>query len=175
MQQLHASHKDFGTMKKEIILRIEDSAVENFMGLVQLCPQVEVVSSGDCIDTKDVIDKSFAYAICDLRDRKVFKSPADYTYLMKAANDGVFGRTLYFISPTEFVAYLEELGLKKTIGRSTLYNNKDLIHGKYPDWTFVDSDVVSQYETLRRKNIIVQFLSAFSKEKRRLLDAQSDK
>ena len=160
---------------KEVVLRIEDSALEKFLGFVQLCPQVEMVSSSDCIETKDVIDKSFAYAICDLRDRKVFKTPADYTYIMKAANDGAFYHALYFLTPTDFISYLELLGLKNLTGRSTLYHMKDTIKGKYPDWTFYDSDVVSQYEVLRRKNIVVQFLSAFSKEKRRLLDAQKDK
>ena len=160
---------------KEVVLRIEDSALEKFLGIVQLCPQVEMVCSSDCIETKDVIDKSFAIAIAELKDRKVFKTPADYTYIMKAANDGAIYHTLFFLTPTEFIAYLEALGLKSLIGRSTLYNTKDAIKGKYPDWTFMDSDVVSQYEILRRKNIVVQFLSAFSKERRRLLDARLDK
>ena len=160
---------------KEVVLRIEDSALEKFWGIVQLCPQVEMVGSSDCIETKDVIDKSFAYAISELRDRKVFKTPADYTYIMKAANDGAIYHTLFFLTPTDFIAYLEALGLKKLIGRSTLYSTKDSIKGKYPDWTFLDSETVSQYEILRRKNIVVQFLSAFSKARRRLLDAQLDK
>lgn len=160
---------------KEVVLRIEDSVLEKFLGIVQLCPQVELVGSGDCVDTMDVIDKSFAHAISELRDRKVFKTPADYTYIMKAANDGAIFHSLFFLTPTDFIAYLELLGMKNLIGRSTLYNTKDSIRGKYPDWTFNDSDVVSQYEVLRRKNIVVQFLSAFSKERRRLLDAPLDK
>ena len=160
---------------KEILLRIEDSAYEQFMGLVQLCPMVELIGTGNCIETQDVIDKSFARAIIELRDRKVFKTSADYTYIMKAANDGAIYHTLFFLTPTEFIAYLEALGLKNLISRSTLYNTKDAIKGKYPDWTFMDSDVVSQYEILRRKNIVVQFLSAFSKARRRLLDARLDK
>ena len=160
---------------KEVVLRIDDSAYEQFLGFIQLCPTVKVMGMGDGVDTQDVIDKSFAYAISELRDRKVFKSPADYTYIMKAANDGTFHHTLFFYTPTEFIGYLEALGLKNLTGRSTLYNNKDAVSGKYPDWTFSDSDRISQYEILRRKNIIVQFLSAFSKERRRLLDARLDK
>ena len=31
-------------MKKEVVLLIEDSVYEKFMGMVSLCPQVEVVS-----------------------------------------------------------------------------------------------------------------------------------
>ena len=112
---------------KEVVLRIEDSALEKFLGIVQLCPQVEMVCSSDCIETKDVIDKSFAIAIAELKDRKVFKTPADYTYIMKAANDGAIYHTLFFLTPTEFIAYLEALGLKSLIGRSTLYNTKDAI------------------------------------------------
>lgn len=160
---------------KEILLRIEDSAYEQFMGLVQLCPMVELIGTGDCIETQDVIDKSFACAIIELRDRKVFKTSADYTYIMKAANDGAIHHTLFYYSPSEFISYLEALGLMNLTGRSTLYNNKDCISGKYPNWTFSDSDRISQYEILRRKNIVVQFLSAFLKEKRRLSDATLDK
>ncbi len=168
------SHNSSVTMK-EVLLRIDDSALDQFLGFIQLCPTVEVICTVDGVDTQDVIDKSFAYAITELRDRKVFKTPADYTYIMKAANDGVIHHTLFYYSPSEYIGYLEMLGLNNLIGRSTLYNNKDSISGKYPNWTFADSDRISQYEILRRKNIVVQFLSAFLKEKRRLLDAQLDK
>ena len=155
---------------KEVVLRIEDSAVEKFLGFVELCPTVKVLSVDECIETKDVIDLSFAYAIRELKERNVFKKPADYTYIMRAANDGAICQSLYFLTPMEFIGYLGELGLEKLIGKSTLYGNKDTIIGTYPDWSFADADSIGQYETLRRKNIVVQFLSAFSREKRKLLD-----
>lgn len=157
---------------KEVVLKIEDCALEQFLGFVELCPKVKVASVDDCIETKDVIDLSFAYAIRELRGRNVFKKPADYIYIMRAANDGVICQSLHFLTPMEFINYLSELGLEKLAGKSTLYCNKDLVIGTYPQWTFADADSIGQYETLRRKNIVVQFLSAFTREKRRLMEGQ---
>ena len=39
----HTSRKTRETMK-EIVLRIDDAAFEKFMGMVSLCPQVEIVT-----------------------------------------------------------------------------------------------------------------------------------
>ena len=105
----------------------------------------------------------------------MFITPADYAYIMKAANDEVFAQSLFFLTPSEFIGYLELLGLNDLVSRSTLYKYVGNISGKYPNWVFADSDKINQYEILRRKNIVVQFLSAFLKEKRRLADAQTDK
>lgn len=160
---------------KKVVLNIEDSALERFCGLVELCPDVKIVSIDDCNESRDVIDKCFAKAICELQERHVFKKSADYCYVMRAANDGVIFHKLFFVTPTDFLNYLADLGLKKPTGRSTLYNHINSIKGTYPKWTFDDSDVISQSEMLRRNNIVVQFLSAFMREKRRLLDAQLDK
>ena len=79
---------------KEIVLRIEDSAFDKFMGFVQLCPLVEVICDGDCVETRDEIDQSFASSIIELKNRNVFSTPTDYVYIMKAANDGAICKSL---------------------------------------------------------------------------------
>lgn len=160
---------------REVTLRIEDSAFEPFVGFLQLCQKVEVVSVNNGVDTRDAVDKSFAYAIRELRSRQVFKTAGDYYYIMQAANDCVIYPTLFFFTPSEFLSYLGAIGINNLPGRSTLYDKKDTVEGTFPEWTFADSDKINQFEALRRKNIVVQFLSAFTKEKRRLLDATLDK
>ena len=70
---------------KEIIIHVEDSAYEKFMGMLSLCPQVEVVSEGVAIETREAIDLCVARAIREMRADGAFRFPSDYTYLMIAA------------------------------------------------------------------------------------------
>ena len=170
----HTSHKTKEKLK-EIKLRIKDSAFQTILDFIQLCPAAEVIGTGDNMDIKDNTDRSFACSVIELKARNVFITPADYAYIMKAANDEVFAQSLFFLTPSEFIGYLELLGLNDLVSRSTLYKYVGNISGKYPNWVFADSDKINQYEILRRKNIVVQLLSAFLKEKRRLADAQTDK
>jgi len=160
---------------KEIILRIEDSALEKFLGMLELCPQVELIGYAAVTDGLDETDRSFARALAELRNKKVFRTPADYGYIMRAANEGKIDPRLMFYTPSEFIRYLDLLGMKNLTCRSTLYNIKNSISGNYPDWTFDDDDQITQFERLRRKNIVVQFLCAYSKAKRGLLDAVLEK
>ena len=68
-------------MKKEVVLLIEDSVYEKFMGMVSLCPQVEVVS-----ETKDGAadldaDYCMACAIRELNQCDVIHRFYDYAFL----------------------------------------------------------------------------------------------
>ena len=74
---------------KEVVLRMEDSDYQKFMGMVSLCPTVKVVYDGNCDDGRDIEDKCFAMAIIELRKSNAFKTPGDYAYVMKAVNEGV--------------------------------------------------------------------------------------
>ena len=71
-------------MKKEVVLLIEDSVYERFMGMVSLCPQVEVVS-----ETKDGaadLDADYCMA-CAIRElnrgerRSLFLHPDGISFL----------------------------------------------------------------------------------------------
>ena len=157
---------------KEIIIHVEDSAYEKFMGMLSLCPQVEVVSEGVAIETREAIDLCVARAIREMRADGVFRFPGDYTYLMIAGNEGQAKGMPFFRSPKEFLDYLKELELDGLPGRSTIYDTISKVDGKYPDWTFTDDP--KPKEALRRKNIVRLFLSAFLKAKRNLSDGFSD-
>ena len=158
---------------KEVTLRIDDSAFEKFMGLVSLCPNVKVLKDGDCIDTMDAVDRCFASAIKEMAERKVFKSPADYAYVMEVTLEGAVTKNNLFVRTDDFISYLTLIGIEHVPGRSSVYTALGNMMGRYPLWTFADDP--KQVEVLRRRNIAKQFLSAFFRYQRSLSDGISDK
>ena len=158
---------------KEIMLRIEDPAFEKVMGFLSLCPEIQIVKTSDSIDTMDAVDRCFASAIREMRERKVFKSPADYAYIMQVTLEDKVARYNLFAKPDEFIDYLHQLSLDCLPGRTTLYNALGKITGRYPLWEFAED--LKHVEVLRRRNIAAQFLSAFMRHQRRLSDGISDK
>ena len=156
----------FATCKqmKQVILKIDDSAYEQFMGMVSLCPQVEVVSVCQNGDK--------ASAIREMRQMQAFRLPSDYVYLMVAMNEGVVKGLPFFYTPKDFLDYMRELNFDGLLGRSTVYDTIAKVQGKYPDWTFSDAPKAS--EALRRKNLVRLFLSAFVRAQSRKLDGLSD-
>ena len=157
---------------KQVVLRIDDAAFEKFMGMVSLCPQVEVVNVCDTGDKKQTMDGYVASAIREMRQRLAFRSPCDYAYLMVAMNESVIKGLPFFYTPKDFIDYMREADFDNLPGRSTVYNTIAKVKGKYPDWTFTDDPKAS--EALRRKNLIKQFLSAFVRAQAGKLDGLLD-
>lgn len=153
---------------RQIILEIEDSVYEQFMGMVALCPQVEIVADGVVAETRGIVDQCVAIAINELIGRKTIRYAFDYAYIMMPINQGLIDRHLFFASPQEFIDYLAEVGIRDLPGKSSLYNKIGVTTGKYPDWSF--SDQPTNFETIRRKNVFQQFLSAFLRAKRAMLE-----
>ena len=163
----------FKRRMRQIILNVEDAAYEQFMGMVALCPQLEVFSDGDVYETRDVVDMCVARAIKTLVKRRTLRYAYDYSFIMLAINQGLVDKQLFFFNPLEFIDYLKEIGIEKLPGKSSLYDAIAQIHGSYPDWTFGDHP--SAFENIRRKNVFKQFLSAFLMEKRRMSEGISEK
>ena len=161
-----------GETMKQVVLRIDDAAFEKFMGMVSLCPQVEVVNVCDTGDKKQTMDGYVASAIREMRQRLAFRSPCDYAYLMVAMNESVVKGLPFFYTPKDFIDYMREADFDNLPGRSTVYNTIAKVKGKYPDWTFTDDPKAS--EALRRKNLIKQFLSAFVRAQAGKLDGLLD-
>ena len=157
---------------KEITIQVEDSAYECVLGMLQLCQKVEVVSDGECVIAGDVMDLCVAKAIGELRQRRVFRYPCDYTYIMIAFNEEVVKGLPFFYTPKDFLDYMKELGFKNLPSRSTLYNTIGKVAGKYPDWIFTDAPKAS--EALRRKNLVKLFLSAYMRALSGKLDGSLD-
>lgn len=167
----HISRKTQETMK-QVVLRIDDAAYEKFMGMVSLCPQVEVLNVCQTGDKKLTIDAYVASAIREMRQTQAFRNLCDYAYLMVAMNESVVKGLPFFYTPKDFIDYMREADFDHLPGRSTIYDTMAKVQGKYPDWTFTDAPKAS--EALRRKNLIKQFLSAFMKAQSRKSDGLSD-
>ena len=155
------------------MIRVEDSVYEQVMGMLALCPQVEVLGECEVVDVLNERDLCMKQAVETLRSNKVFRHMYDYTWIMMALNDGVLEDYDGFKSPQAFLDYLYEIGIDGLPSRITLFlaNSKTL--DSYPDWTFLDVDSAS--EVLRRKNVVKQFLSAYNKAKYGILNKKLNK
>ena len=149
-------------------MQVEESACEKFEGMIDLCPDVKIVGVDVGIDTKDVVDQCVGNAIRSLVESNTIRHAYDYAYIMMGINQGLVDKQLFFVSPQEYLDYLNELVDCSLPGKSTLYNTIGKTYGKYPEWTFTDKPTT--FESLRRKNVFKQFLSAFMKEKRARLE-----
>ena len=158
---------------KTVVLRIEDSAFENFKAFVHLCPSIEIEEEYSELEVRRDFDVCMAKAICTLRDNKVLRKPSDYTYIMQVINDKQVKDAPYFHTPDLFIGYLKNLGLDNLPSRTTIYDTRKVISGEYPNWKFKDPQV-DDIEALRRNNVARQFISAFLKAQRTLSDRISD-
>jgi len=158
---------------RKIVLKIENAAFEQFMGIVDLCPQVEVIDTDGVLEYEDDTTKPMTMAIKELRTRRVLRMPKDYTYVMMALNEGVIEKIPYFYTPKDFLNYLSDMGFDFLPGKSTLYDTAKATLGRYPEWKFADKP--KDTEALRRHNIIVQLLSAYGRARRKMLEKFSEK
>ena len=149
---------------RQIILEVEDSAYEPVVGVLKLCNGVKIVSVQECVDVIDNRDACMRYAINTLRHNKVFRHHYDYSWIMRAINDGVMEEYDEFESPQTFINYLCEIGIEELPDRSTISRACSIIYDSYPNWQFIGLKKPS--EILRRKNVVKQFLSAFGEAKR---------
>jgi hypothetical protein len=167
-----SSLTNLGKMKKEIVLLIEDSAYEKFMGMLSLCPQVEVVSEAmDGVSDFDV-DYCMACAIRELCHYGVFSFSCDYAYIMAALNEEVVKDVPFFYTPMDFLSYLKSLGFENIPGKTSIYDTINKIKGSFPNWTFTDHP--KDIEVRRRINVVKRFLNAFGKAKRGMSERMSE-
>ncbi len=152
---------------KQIVINVEATAFECVVGVLRLMKGVEVVSGEEC-EVFSTTDQCFAKAVSTLRQRRVFRYPCDYTYIMMALNEELVKGMPFFYSPKEFIDYMKSLGIDKLPGKSTLYDTMNKIGGRFPNWSF--NDHPKETEALRRKNVVKQFLSAFGSAKRGMLE-----
>ena len=157
---------------KQVVLRIDDAAFEKVLGMVSLCPQVEVLNVCESGDNKLTIDTYVVSAIREMRQTLAFRYPCDYAYLMVAMNESVIKGLPFFYTPKDFIDYMREADFDNLPGRTTIYDTIAKVQGKYPDWTF--ADVPKASEALRRKNIVKRFLNAFLRAQCRKSDGLSD-
>ena len=146
---------------KQVVLRIDDAAYEKFMGMVSLCPTVEVVNVSQSNRAQQSTDYCVTTAIREMQKMHAFRYPRDYAFLMIAINEGAVKGLPFFYTPMDFLDYMKQSEIEDLPGRSTIYETIEKVKGRYPDWTFTDAPKAR--EVLRRKNLVKLFLSAFVK------------
>lgn len=62
---------------RKIVLRIENAAFEKFMGIVDLCPQVEVIDTDGHLEYEDDTTKPLTMAIKELEINEVSPEGGD--------------------------------------------------------------------------------------------------
>ena len=142
---------------KEVVLRIEDEAMESFLAMVQLCPQIEVVD----IDEAALINSTtmamrLREAILQLRAENLLRRKFDYAWLkvaMESADD-----MPSFESAQQYLDYLcLELQLDNLPCESSISKKMDAPRGQLFYWTF--SDTSDTLEATRRNNIVKRFFN----------------
>ena len=142
---------------KEVVLRIEDGALKDFLGMIRLCPSVEVVE----IDEAAVMDgrqtaQRIREAILQLRAEHLLRRKFDYAWL-KVAMDSTEDMPS-FESAQRYLDYLcLELQLDNLPCESSISKMMDAARGQLFNWTF--SDTNDAQETTRRNNIVKRFFN----------------
>lgn len=158
---------------RQILIEIEDEAYEQFMGMMELCPQIIVVDDGNIPITENLCDLCMKQAIDELQRDRVIRRPRDYGWIMSALDQGLVADIEPFTSPSRFREYLKLLDIQPLPSKTTISSAYNNVLGDFPDWTFMDDPDAT--EVLRRKNVVNRFRSAFMRAKRAKLTTNLDK
>lgn len=140
---------------KQVVLRIDDAAFEKFMGMVSLCPQVEIVDVDEsAVPTQGQLVVRIREAIMQLRAERLLRRKFDYAWL-KVAMDSTDDLPS-FESAQRYLDYMrDELMLDDLPCESSISKMMDMARGQLFYWTF--SDTSDAQETTRRNNIVKRF------------------
>ena len=142
---------------KQVILKIDDLVYEQFMGMVSLCPQVEVVRVDEAaVAQEGKMADRIRHAIIQLRAEKLLLRKYDYAWLMVAMNS--LDDMPTFASAQSYLNYLkDDLQLADLPCESTISKMMDMARGTIFNWTFSDTD--EEHEVNRRNNIVKRFFN----------------
>lgn len=149
---------------KQITLKGPDDVLGLIEQMAHHMNGVEIVNVFDDAMTETETDECFRKAITELKEEHVLRKPRDYAWIMTSIEQQVISDLKAFESPQSFIDYLRRLGITHLPNRSTLSRAYNTITGKFPEWTFLDEPDLG--EVLRRKTVVVRFMSAFLKYKR---------
>lgn len=158
---------------KQITLKGPDDVLGLIEQLAHHLNGVEIVNVFDDAMTETETDECFRKAITELKEEHVLRKPRDYAWIMTSIEQQVISDLKAFESPQSFIDYLRRLGITHLPNRSTLSRAYNTIIGKFPEWTFLDEPDLG--EVLRRKTVVVRFMSAFLKYKRAICNNKCTK
>ena len=148
---------------KEIILRIDDAAFEKLMGMLSLCPSVEVVDVNEsAVLSCGPLALRIRESIIRLREEHLLCKMYDYAWLKVAMDSDADLPS--FESAQKFLDYLGGvLQLDGLPSESSISKKMDVARGQLFNWTF--SDTKDAQETTRRNNIVKRFFNLMRGQK----------
>ena len=142
---------------KEIVVRVDDAAFERLMGMLSLCPRVEVVEVNEsAVLSSGPLTIRIRHAIVQLREERLLRRMYDYAWLKVAMDSD--DDLPSFESAQKYIDYLGgELQLDGLPSESSVSKMMDAARGQLFNWTF--SDTSDAQETTRRNNIVKRFFN----------------
>lgn len=142
---------------KEIVVRVDDAAFERLMGMLSLCPSVEVVEVNEsAVLSSGPLAIRIRHAIVQLREERLLRRMYDYAWLKVAMDSD--DDLPSFESAQKYIDYLGgELQLDGLPSESSVSKMMDAARGQLFNWTFSDTSDVQ--ETTRRNNIVKRFFN----------------
>lgn len=142
---------------KEIVVRVDDAAFERLMGMLSLCPSVEVVEVNEtAVLSSGPLAIRIRHAIVRLREERLLRRMYDYAWLKVAMDSD--DDLPSFESAQKYIDYLGgELQLDGLPSESSVSKMMDAARGQLFNWTF--SDTSDAQETTRRNNIVKRFFN----------------
>ena len=142
---------------KEIVVRVDDAAFERLMGMLSLCPSVEVVEVNEsAVLSSGPLAIRIRHAIVQLREARLLRRMYDYAWLKVAMDSD--DDLPSFESAQKYIDYLGgELQLDGLPSESSVSKMMDAARGQLFNWTF--SDTSDAQETTRRNNIVKRFFN----------------
>lgn len=138
-------------------MRVDDAAFERLMGMLSLCPSVEVVEVNEtAVLSSGPLAIRIRHAIVRLREERLLRRMYDYAWLKVAMDSD--DDLPSFESAQKYIDYLGgELQLDGLPSESSVSKMMDAARGQLFNWTF--SDTSDAQETTRRNNIVKRFFN----------------
>lgn len=145
---------------KQIVINVADERVPLYRELVSQLG--DKVASEKQVDDEHV--DMFERARLALRiviDEGLIRFKGDYAYINKLIDENKVKGLHMFESSKTFRLFLEQMGVEKLPGCTTIEDAYKIIEGNFPNWTFTDTN--DSGKMIRRINVARRFLSAFTK------------
>ena len=142
---------------KQVLLSIEEDAYEKFMGMVSLCPMVEVIEINEsALLNNGSLAMRIRDAILQLRAENLLRRKFDYAWLKVAMDSSTDMPS--FESAQRYLDYLHDvLQLDDLPCESSISKMMDVARGQLFHWTF--KDTTDSSEIIRRNNIVKRFFN----------------
>ncbi len=147
---------------KQIIINVADERVPLYRELVSQLG--DKIASEKQVDDEhvDVFERA-RLALRIVNDEGLIRFKGDYAYINKLIDENKVKGMHMFESSKTFRLFLEQMGVEKLPGCTTIEDAYKTIEGNFPNWTFTDTN--DPGKMIRRINVARRFLCAFTKGK----------